>query len=966
MSNSGSKPIVARDRKGREIQYQTRGGPIGTGAGSMVYQATRLSGEEQAESRLVAADESRLVAIKVVHAPKWKGHLAEEARILDELQGQADDIVARSRGTVYRPIRIHSGPTPLKVVDNYDSELIELEYLDGQTLQQWFDSTWSRGPAPEPAAIVDEVLLIARQLAEALLQIQCGPDGALIHRDIKPENIMRTSRGLRLFDFNVAREDRVTTKTQYVGTIGYMAPEVQESDHYDSRADLYSVGLILWEVAHRRRFDQQLHTRKVEGKLHLSWPTPALTSWPEADRGALDALLPVLLCDASARIPSAESLLELVDRLRQARRVAQPARDPLAELDMIELLSELRPSGLVAVVTDTSGKVPGQALQNFLRDRMQVADPLEEWLHRELVEAATRDAARPTLFVLAGNAGDGKSHLLFRLLRKRLADRADVRERIRAIADATHALTPDMSQMDRLAEFFAPFADESPTADPRVHIIAMNTGMVIRFFEDGKGARFRGLYRELQRQLGLRRSEGAEKSTPWHVEVINLDLRNLLAPGPNGAPSFVERMLDRLDPENLDGIVGPKWAACHSCSAFALCPVAFNLQALRQPHPRQALLKVLRRVSLDVDVHLSPRNMWGFFYRLITGGTERYVDLRRKQGGGPCDVVRAQVDAGEAGGEWLLAGQFTELLFQQPQAGSPWTGLQRHDPAFSSAPKIDKLHTRLSIKTELDHAPEIVEKQLGGANQALAGLQLDLLTSRLPTTPAFKGRRRDAAVRRQVLFHAETFQAWADNDGGGDFVKLLAAYDEYGRNYPAIGKLAPATREHLMQLRKLVQDVFMHGNGREVEGVQYLRVSQPNVRSRSELLVRADYSTLNDAFNVQRIVAADVHILAHAGRTQLLDLLGYRPTQVTLDILGIRLTIDLALYEFLRRVNDGQKPSIRALSQFQALLLIGERVGNALASNQRTKELYVWDGSKSQLHQLALDDFGHPHLHAVH
>lgn len=962
MSNHGSTPIVARDRKGREVQYQTRGEPLGSGAGSSVYLATRLPGLEQA-----AADDARLVAVKITTVPKWKGHLADEARLLDDLQSRADAVVALSGGAVFRPIRILSGPTPLTVDDNYKSELIELEYLDGPTLQQWFETTWCRGKAPEPMAVVDEVLVIARQLAEALVQIQCGrPDGALIHRDIKPANIMRTSRGLRLFDFNVAREDRLSTKTQHVGTPGYIAPEVQEGDHYDARADLYSVGLILWEIAHRRRFDQAMHMHKVGGKLRLRWPTSGLESWPERERNVLGDLLPALVCDVSERLASAEHLLRLVDRLEKPRRAARAAVDPLARLDMIQLLSELGPSSLAAVVTDTSGKVHEQTLQDFLRNRMQVDDPLEDWLHHELLEAATRDAARPTLFVLAGNAGDGKSHLLFRLLRKRLADRPDVRARIRAISDATHALSPDASQMDRLADFFAPFADENPAKDPRVHLIAMNTGMVIRFFDDDaeKGARFKGLYRELQRQLGLRRLQASEGGTPWRVEVVNLDLRDLLAPGPNGAPSFAERMLDRLDPDRAEGIVGPKWAACRSCSAFALCPVAFNLRALRQNQPRQALLRLLRRVALDTDIHLSPRNLWAFLYRLTTGGTERYVGLRRNSEDGPCDVVRAQVNA--RAGEWLLAGQFTELLFQQPRAGTPLSGLERHDPAFSSAPAIDHLHTRLSIKTELDNAPEIVERQLGGSGQSLAGLKLDALTSMLPLSPGFKGRRRDAAVRRQVLFHAETFEAWAANDGGGDFEGVLTAYNEYSRHYPALTKLGTATREHLKQLRKLVQDVFLHGNGRVVDGVPYLRVSQPNVRSRSELLVRADSTALDELFNVLKIVAPDVHIRAHEGRTRLLDLLGYRPTQVTLDILGIRLTIDLELYEFLRRVNDGQKPSVRALSQFQALLLIGERVGNALASGQRTKELYVWDASKAHLHRLALDDFGHPHLHTVH
>jgi hypothetical protein len=124
------------------------------------------------------------------------------------------------------------------------------------------------------------------------------------------------------------------------------------------------------------------------------------------------------------------------------------------------------------------------------------------------------------------------------------------------------------------------------------------------------------------------------------------------------------------------------------------------------------------------------------------------------------------------------------------------------------------------------------------------------------------------------------------------------------------------------------------------------------------LLVRADGPSLDQVFSLKQILARDVHILAHAQRPELLALLGYRPTQVTLDVLRVRLTVDLALYEFLRRVNDGQKPSVRDLAQFQSLLFIGERVGNELARQQGTKELFVWDDQANKLFRLGTDDFG--------
>jgi hypothetical protein len=772
---------------------------------------------------------------------------------------------------------------------------------------------------------------------------------------------MRTSRGLRLFDFNVAREDTASTKTQHVGTPGYIAPEVLEGGSYDARADLYSVGVLLWEVVHRRKFDPYTDTVKVEGRAQLRWPTAVITEWPASTSSVLHQLLSGLVADVNLRLPSAEGLLHLVRELELPRTAPSVATDPLATLDMIGLLSELRPSGLAAVVTDTAGKPSQEALQEYLRTRMQVDDALEDWLLSELRQAASTRATGPALFVLAGNAGDGKSHLLYRILRKRLANQPHLLKRIRPIADATHALTPDASQADRLSTFFAPFADVEPTSDDRIHIIAMNTGMVIRFFENA-GPRFAGLYRELQRQLGLRRASAGEPHPRWRVEVVNLDLRDLLASTGTGQPSFAERMLDRLDPDNADSIPGSKWPGCRACPAFALCPVAFNLRALKLPTTRRSLLRTLQRVGLDTDVHLSPRNLWGFLYRLVTGGTERYDVAVRAPGEGPCDVVRKQAEKGK--GEWLLAGQFTETLFRQPTAGAIWQALTRHDPAFSSAPEIDRLHTRLSIKTELDNAPETI-RELGGDGQLLAGHSLDALTAMLPRDGSFKGGRRDAAVRRQVMFHEPTFQAWFAQEGAEDFSELLKAYYDFSQNARTPARLPAETRGRLSELRQLVQQVFLLGNGRLVGGTAYLQVSQPNVRARNELLVRADSPALDEIFHIQKIVAPDVHVEAHQIRPQLLSALGYRPNQVTLTLLGVRLTVDLALYSFLRRVSAGQKPSMRDLTQHQALLYIGERVGNELAQARRAKDLYLWDADAQKLSRLYIDDFGQPHLQST-
>lgn len=951
----GSQPIVARDPSGREYRYQTDA-ELGSGSSSQVLLARRLPSDD--EERF--ADDARKVALKIVHITKWKGSLAEEARLLKKLQRVAEERGRADRSFVYRLVRIGAGGEVLTKVESGPSPpplLIELEYLDGKTLQDWFDKDWKARQDISPDELLDEVLRVAHELADALVQLVDEDGRVVLHRDIKPENIMRSSQGLRLFDLNVSRQGESDEMTHHVGTDGYMAPEVMAGGTYDQRADLYSAGVILWQIVHRRRFEPLLAMRKEGEIASLVWPTEEARQLPDHVSEPIGRLLNALLVDASMRLPDARAFQQLTAELRAPflRRIRQA--DRLRHLDMIDLLFELRPSGLASVVTDAIGRVPEQDLQDYLRARMMVEDPLEGWLEQEVTMAATAPKPQRTLFLLAGNAGDGKSHILRRLLRDRLKNRPEVLSRIHYIADATHALRPEASQYERLEQFFAPFADTGPSKNERVHIIAMNTGIAIRFFERPEiRVRFAGLYRELQRQLGLTRSGSSSTGFKWRVDVINLDLRNLVARGPDGSPSFFERMLDRLDPEREDSIPHAKWETCrNACPAASLCPVAFNLRALRGKHTREAVLRILERAALDTEVHLSPRNLWGLLYWLITGGTERYRIQSRQPKDGACDVVRAQVQENNA--DWLLAGHFSELFFAPDGAGAPSIALSRLDPAFSSVPELDRLHTRLSIKTELDNDPHFIARELGGQGSMLAGLALDKLTAGLSTEGERRHVRRDAAVRRHVLFHHDTFQAWYRQEGGGGFLEILDAYDAYSRNRDALNA---GHRDQLRKLRELIQNVFLHGNGHTIKGVHYLRVSQPNRRSSNELLVRADTAALNSILSVTRIVLPDIHIQAQAGREVLLRLLGYRPNHVTLDVLGVRIAVDLPLYEFLRRVDNGQKPAARDLAQFQSLLFMGDRLGNELARRQdgTSKELFVAEKGHTSLHRLAVDDFG--------
>jgi DNA phosphorothioation-dependent restriction protein DptF len=877
-------------------------------------------------------------ALKITAGLKFKDALAREAAVLCRLM---ESKVERSR-----IVRIGAGGEVLRC-EATDEWLIELEFLDGQTLEEWFETEWTREQV-DPWSRVRTASRHVRALAEALCELADldGDDGGILHRDLKPANVMLTSDGLRLFDFNVARpDDRSEEYTQEIGTSYYRAPEVLMGTDYDQRADLFSLGVIAWELLLQRKFPRQKLLPSLFEPFVVPWPPDELADLPEDVATPLGKLVTGLITDKARRIDDPRKVVALLDEIDAAlSRPVSPGEDALAGIDLIQILFELRPNGVLAVVADTPEQ---DALQRVLRQALQVEDRLEAWLQRRVATAKTSD--RPTLIVLAGNAGDGKSHLIDRLIRGEDGGGAS----IRYIADATHAFRPDETQQARLEAFFAPFATGGQPVAEKVSLIAINTGMVIRFFDSAAGDLSR-LYRALQYRLGLRTDRPGD--LPFDLEVVNLDLRDLLSPGVDGEKSFFEQMLSRLDPEADGGLLAARWRECDGCSALATCPVHFNLEALRRPQVRAAVTGLLARANLDPEVHLSPRNLWGFLYRLITGGEERYTASRKDAG--PCDVVRHHAGRID-GGEWLLDGHLSEVLFRHGDSGSLplWQALAHIDPAFVSAPELDLLHTRLAVQKRRDISDDELAP-MGGGEGRLAGLKLERVIAMLP--PDFPAsRRRDAAIRRRVLFDAGVFESYRRWGGSGRFERLLEAYDEYCRKADPL-EIERDRREELKGLIEDVGQVFIHGAGKQLGTHQFLQVSQPHSRGTSQLMVRVDDRMLKDLFFIKDLLVRDAHILAHADRGDLLRCLGYRPRVITLSLVRHRLIVDLTLHRFLLQVRDGRKPSRRDLAQFEAIFYLGEHIGNALVREQARgkEELYVYDSAEGALHRLYRDGFG--------
>ncbi|RCS60775.1 Stk1 family PASTA domain-containing Ser/Thr kinase [Microbacterium sp. JB110] len=201
---------------------------------------------------------------------------------------------------------------------------IVMEYVQGTLLSDLV----ARGPVPsgDAVAYVDGVL-------EALAYAHRA---GVVHRDIKPANIMVTESGVKVMDFGISRavSDNAATVAEaaaVLGTANYFSPEQAKSETVDARTDIYSVGVVLYELlTGRPPFEGE--SPVAVAYQHVS-ETPAVPSRLNSDSpGALDAVvLRALAKDPFQRFPDAATFREALDAATSGREPSKRAIGKLTD-----------------------------------------------------------------------------------------------------------------------------------------------------------------------------------------------------------------------------------------------------------------------------------------------------------------------------------------------------------------------------------------------------------------------------------------------------------------------------------------------------------------------------------------------------------------------------------------------------------------------------------------------------------
>lgn len=210
-------------------------------------------------------------------------------------------------------IAMLSHPNIVAVYDvshNDDAEYIVMELVEGITLKQYMDK---RG-----AISWKEALHFTKQITKALSHAHSR---GIIHRDIKPQNIMLLKDGtIKVADFGIAAlENEAQERGEAIGSIHYIAPEQARGECPDARSDIYSLGVVMYEML----TGQKPYTGDTIGEIALKHMSslPAMPSdlVPTIPAELECITLKAMSCPINSRYQSAAELLEDLDKFTQAQ-----------------------------------------------------------------------------------------------------------------------------------------------------------------------------------------------------------------------------------------------------------------------------------------------------------------------------------------------------------------------------------------------------------------------------------------------------------------------------------------------------------------------------------------------------------------------------------------------------------------------------------------------------------------------
>lgn len=208
------------------------------------------------------------------HRPS--GQLVVVKRLLPELEGRPDIIdLFLTEADIGRLLKHENVVQVLDAGENAGRYYLVMEYVDGLDLEALLSDAWKRS-SPIPPSLVCRIGIDALRGLDSAHKLKSpqGTEFGLVHRDVSPDNIFVTRGGVpKVADFGIAKLasiEGVTTTGLLKGKLTYMSPEQVKGVQLDGRADLFALGLILYEMlSGNRPFSQQAGESEIDALMRV-------------------------------------------------------------------------------------------------------------------------------------------------------------------------------------------------------------------------------------------------------------------------------------------------------------------------------------------------------------------------------------------------------------------------------------------------------------------------------------------------------------------------------------------------------------------------------------------------------------------------------------------------------------------------------------------------------------------------
>ncbi len=304
--------------------------------------------------------DDRTVAVKIL-----KDEFSQNAEFLRRFRNESKAIAILSHPNIVKVYDVSIGDRIQYIVEEYIDGITLKEYLDQQKQIKW-----------------KEALHFIVQILRAL---EHAHGKGIVHRDIKPQNIMLLQDGtIKVTDFGIARFSHNETRTmtdKAIGSVHYIAPEQARGDYTDEKTDIYSVGVMLYEMLTGRLPFEADNAVSVAIMQLQTDPKPLRDIDSTIPEGLEEITLKAMQKDPKQRYQSAAEMLRDIEEFR---------RNPSARFQYKYFIDE-KPTKYIDAIGST--KNTEQPYYNDNYDYVEEAD-----------HAPAKKKKRKSLFIIAGIA----------------------------------------------------------------------------------------------------------------------------------------------------------------------------------------------------------------------------------------------------------------------------------------------------------------------------------------------------------------------------------------------------------------------------------------------------------------------------------------------------------------------------------------------------------------------------------